>query len=436
MNAARGVELVRGCRPGASRQTVKAAQVSGGRAHRRRGFAAATISLVAVFAASGSPIPLYERYRVADHLSTADLSLAAVVYFVGAIGALLVLGRLSDHLGRRPMAIAAVGLAAAGALVLLDVGSLAPLLVGRFLHGVACGLASTALTSYVVDTAPPRPCWLPAATTAGAPLAGLTIGALSAGILVQYGPHRLQLTYLLVIAFLAVCAGLLIGSPETVARRGGARASLRPRVAIPARVRPLMPTAAVVFVSTWALGGFYQAFSPTVSAQALGTSSTLVAAVVFASFMAPNAIGGPLTGRLPAATAQRLGMLVFAAAIIVVVVSLHAGSTLGVIAASLVAGAAQGAAFTGTMRGLLNRTHASERAGLLAAVYAISYSGAAIPGLIAGRAAAHLGLVQVAAGYAALALAAAVAVVVLTTASGAPEGAPPGHPSPPSPPLA
>lgn len=418
MNAARRITLEEH-RLGASREAVEAARVSAGLAHRRRGFVVATISLVGVFAASGSPIPLYERYRVADHLSTADLSLAAVVYFVGAIGALLVLGRLSDHLGRRPIAISAVALAAAGALVLLDVSSLAPLLVGRFLHGLACGLASTALTSYVVDTAPSRSSWLPAATTAGAPLVGLTVGALSAGALVQYGPHPLQLTYLLVIGLLVVCVGLLVGSPETVARRRGARASLRPRIAIPDRVRPLMPAAGVVFVSTWALGGFYQAFSPTVSAQALHTRSTLVAAVVFASFMAPNAIGGPLTGRLRAATAQRLGMLVFAAAIIVVVVSLHAGSTLGVIAASLIAGTAQGAASTGTMRDLLNQTDASGRAGLLAAVYAISYSGAAIPGLIAGRAAVHLGLVQVAAAYAALALAAALAVPVLTQGTGA-----------------
>ena len=43
----------------------------------RIGFAGAACSLVAVFAASASPIPLYELYRRTDGLSHADLSLTA-----------------------------------------------------------------------------------------------------------------------------------------------------------------------------------------------------------------------------------------------------------------------------------------------------------------------------------------------------------------------
>jgi len=54
---------------------------------------------------SGAPIPLYERYRHADGLTTADLSLAAVAYFAAVMATLLVLGR-SNHLGRRAVSIA------------------------------------------------------------------------------------------------------------------------------------------------------------------------------------------------------------------------------------------------------------------------------------------------------------------------------------------
>ena len=64
-----------------------------GRAAVRRplrvGFGAASCSLAAVFAASASPIPLYETYRRTDGLTNGDLALTAVAYFVAAVTALL-----------------------------------------------------------------------------------------------------------------------------------------------------------------------------------------------------------------------------------------------------------------------------------------------------------------------------------------------------------
>ena len=404
-----------GSPPGAP---VKTVLQTGG----RLGFIASAASLAAVFAAAGAPIPLYERYREGDGLSTADLSLAAVAYFAAVMITLLVLGRLSDHLGRRMVSVAAVAMAAAGCLALLSVNSLGLLAAGRILQGIGCGLASTALASYTVDTAPERPRWLAAATTAGAPLAGLTVGALGSGALVQYAPAPRQLAYLLTAALLVVCAVLLLLSPETVTRSRGVLASLRPRVAVPAQVRPLLPAATAVFVSTWALGGFYQAFSPSVAADRLGTSNTLIAAAVFASFMAPNAIGGPLTGRLSPPAAQRLGMAVFAVAVIGIVLSLRAGAVVPVIIGGLIAGTAQGAAFTASMRAMLARVSPGQRTGLLATVYLISYSGAAIPGLIAGRLSAHFTLIQIAGAYAVLAaLACAVTFAVSRPATTEPD---------------
>jgi hypothetical protein len=71
--------------------------------------------------------------------------------------------------------------------------------------------------------------------------------------------------------------------------------------------------------------------------------------------------------------------------------------------ASLVAGAAQGGTFAGSLRALLAETTPAQRAGLLAVVYAISYSGAAIPAVIAGQLARTLSLFEIGLGYGALA---------------------------------
>jgi hypothetical protein len=63
-------------------------------------FLAASLSFVAVFAASASPIPLYDIYHRTSGVTKTDLSLTAVAYFVAAVTALLVLGRLSKGLCR------------------------------------------------------------------------------------------------------------------------------------------------------------------------------------------------------------------------------------------------------------------------------------------------------------------------------------------------
>jgi len=174
-----------------------------------------------------------------------------------------------------------------------------------------------------------------------------------------------------------------------------------------------LPAASATFVATWALGGFYQAFGPSVAAEDLGTANTLIAAVIFASLMAPSAIGAPLAGRTTPARAQRFGILVFFGAVVAILFSLHAGAVVPFILASAVAGAAQGTTFAASMRALLARATAAERAGVLAAIYLISYAGAAMPGLIAGQLSRSLNLFDIALGYGALA-AVACAITVVT----------------------
>jgi MFS family permease len=387
-----------------------------GRASRSLGFVTAIASLVAVFAASGSPIPLYERYRTAAHLTTLDLAIAAMSYFVAVMFALLTCGRLSDYVGRRVVGLAAVTLAAAGCLSLLHVSGLGLLLVGRILHGLACGLASSALVTYIVDLAPTHPRWLATTAPASAPLVGLTLGSLGSGALAEHGPAPEQSAYLAVTVLLALCAGLLIMSPDSVQPHPGAVASLRPRLAVPRAVRPLLPAATAVFCATWALGGFYQAFSPTISAQYLGSRDTLLAGTVFASFMLPYPIGGALAHRFSSRTAQLVGIVGFAAAVVGVVFGLHTGAVLTVVLSGVVAGVCQGAAFTGSLRALLGSTSASERAGVMSTVYLISYTGAAAPSLAAGRLSMSFDLDQIALGYAALAVIAVVVVLISTGA--------------------
>lgn len=379
---------------------------------RRRAFIAASSSLVAIFAASSAPIPVFNVYRAANGLTTADISLSVAAYFAGTIVALLCLGRIANHVGRRPASLATMLVMLAGCAVLLNVTGLATLVAGRLLMGLSAGMASSALTTYIVDSAPQRPDWLASVVTSQAPMLGLTIGSLTAGAMVQFIADARLWVYVVMGVLLLICVGLLLTGAETGERSPGVWASLRPRVFVPRRSRPLLPVALSVFAATWALGGFYQAFVPTIARDQLHSDSPLIVALLIAAYMAPSVGGAPLAGRLRPAAAQRLGMIVFVVGVAGILASLVGALILPLVVSTVVASVGQGMGVSASMRALLHGSTTPERPPLLAAIYLACYTGAMVPNLIAGQLSRWLGTVPIAFGYGALALLGAAITLV------------------------
>ncbi|WP_416355879.1 MFS transporter [Aureimonas phyllosphaerae] len=380
-------------------------------------FLIASASLVLVFAVSGAPIPLFSLYRAEDGVTDTQLGWVSVAYFLSAATALLVLGRLSNYLGRRPVAVCALVCAMLSCLILAVAKGAFSLSVARVLQGMACGIASTALGSYVVDTAPSRARWLPAAITGSSPMVGISLGALASGILAEYGPAPRSFVHLALAGLACLSMALLLASPETVASKRGVLASLRPRLEIPNDAGRRLTVAGAAFVATWSFGGFYQAFGASVTTDYLGTRSPLLVAIVFSSILVLNPFGSPLAGRLSTVSGIRGGLTVFSLAVLAIMFGFYLGAVEIVVSASLVVGLAQGVASTCAIRSLLLGVRQDERAGLLSTIYLISYAGAAIPALVAGPLARHVELMDIATGYAALALAASALSIVMVRSS-------------------
>jgi MFS family permease len=370
----------------------------------RLAFISGVVSLIAVFAAAGSTIPLFNIYRAEEGFTNAGISLTVVVYSAATLSTLLVLGRLSNHVGRRPTAIASLGLLVLGCLLLLSVHDIGILIAGRLLMGLGAGLASSSLTAYIVDAAPPRPTWLASVASSQTVMLGLAVGAIASGALVQFGPWPRDLIYLVVIGLLLLSAALVAISPETVTPSPGGWRSLRPSVRVPVRVRHLLPVAVAVLLGTWATGAFYQAFVPALVEDQLHTNSSLVLGLVFAAYMGPSALGAPLGGRLSPAAAQRIGMIAFLVGWIGIITAIATGTLPLFIVATIVAGAAQGIAISAATRGLLYGSSLADRAPIFAVLYLLSYSGATFPSLISGQLSRTFSLPQIALGYGVLAL--------------------------------
>jgi len=380
-------------------------------------FLSATLSLVSSFAAAAAPIPLYNIYRAEDGFSNSGIALAIAAYLVGTILGLLVLGRLSNHLGRRPTAVASLTMVLAGCLLLLDVHRIATLLGARLMMGLGTGLASSSVTSYIVDSAPLRPAWVTSVTASQGPMLGLTVGAIASGAMVQFGQWPRQLIFVACAAFLLLSAALIALSRETVSPMSGAWRSLIPKVRVPAEVRPRLPAAGAVFIATWATGAFYQAFVPALVEDQLHTRSPFVLGLVFAGYMAPSVLGAPLGGRFIATQAERAGMIVFLFGMNSVAAAAYNHSLPVFVVATIIAGTGQGIAVSAATRALLQGTTVVDRAPIFSAIYLMCYGGAAILSLVAAGLSRALSLPILAIGYGFMATIAALFTIVSTCRS-------------------
>lgn len=382
------------------------------RPRTRLAFVSATLALIAAFVTTAAPIPLFNTYRAQDGLTNADISMTVVAYSVGTVAALLVLGRLSNHLGRRPTAFVTLALLLLGCLLLLDVHDVGTLVTARLLTGVGVGMASSGLTSYLVDAAPTKPAWMASVAASQAPMFGLALGAIGSGASVQFGPRPRDLIYLIAVGLLLVSAALIVISPETAAHTPGAWRSLRPKIQVPAHTRHLLPVAAAIFVVTWSTGAFYQAFVPALIADQLHTHSPLILGLVFSAYMAPSVLGAPLGGRFETAAAQRIGMITFGTGMVGIVAAIATDTLTLFVAASIVGGVGQGIAISSAIRGLLHGSVLSDRAPIFATVYVLDYCGAAIISLVAGQLSNTFSLPQIAFAYGGLAIIATVFTVL------------------------
>jgi MFS family permease len=282
-----------------------------------------------------------------------------------------------------------------------DVGQL---ILARAVQGLCVGTATTALGAAILDTDRKRGPLLNSVTA----FLGLMVGALGAAALVTFAPDPLHLVYEVLFALTAVMIVLLFVMPETVSRKSGALASLRPHVRVPSQSRAALLRVAPATVATWALGGFSLSLMPTVVATTMGVSAPWVGGVVVATLMLAAALTVAALRQLPAQRLLVIGTAALSLGVFVSLLGIWQHSVAMLFAGSVIAGFGFGASFAGSLSTLLPTAEAHQRAGLLAAFYVLSYLAFSLPALAAGVAVPYAGLAVVAYVYGAVVIVLAI----------------------------
>ncbi|WP_438484844.1 MFS transporter [Streptomyces sp. S186] len=390
-------------------------------------------TLAAVIFAAGAPSPLYVVYQAQWGFSAGTLTVVFAVFVFALLLALLTVGRLSDHIGRRPVVTAALLAEALSMVLFIAADKVGWLMAARAVQGLAAGAAMGPLSAGLVDLQPPRNPHLGALVASMAPPVGMATGALGSGLLVEYAPAPTTLVFAVLTAVFLTTAVGMQAVPETAVRRPGAATSLRPRIAVPRRIRRQFLALVPFSLAAWSLTGLFIALGPSLAVDVLHLSSHLTGGLTVAAAVGTGALGSVLARGWPPARSLTAGALTLATGTVLTLTALASTSAPLFFLGAAVSGLGYGAVFLGTSRTLAHLARPGERAGLFAAGYVINYLASGLPVIAAGLTASHIGLTPTALGYtaalAALAIGAATSARRATT-SGEPLAQRPGNPGP------
>ena len=358
-------------------------------ARRRYGFALLAFAFAAIMLGTTLPTPMYALYANEMHFAVFTTTVIFATYAVGVLAALLLFGRWSDAIGRRPVLLAGAAFALASSVIFLFADDITLLLVGRLLSGLSAGVFTGTATAAVVEAAPESQRQRAAVAATIANVGGLGLGPVLAGVLVQYAPRPLQLSFAVHAVLVLLAVGAILLSPETSGRTG--RIGLQ-RLVVPAEVRQVFATAATAAFAGFAVMGLFTAVAPSFVSGVIGIDNHAVAGAVACSVFVASALTQLVAGRLPARRAIAIGCAILVVGMLSLAAALFFASLPGLIVAAAIAGVGQGISFSRGLAAIAERTPADRRAEVSSTYFVVSYVAISLPVLGEGLAAQYLGL--------------------------------------------
>ena len=356
---------------------------------KRLAFGLLAYSFTAIMVGTTLPTPMYALYSARMHFSVLTTTVVFAIYAGGVLAALLVFGRWSDTVGRRPMLLLAIAFALGSAGAFIAATGVDDLMLGRLLSGLSAGVATGTATVAVIEAAPPAWRDRAAAIATVANIGGLGLGPLVAGLLVQYAPAPLTLSFVVHIALMALAAVSVVIAPETSPR--GGRIGFQ-RLSVPAQVRPVFVIAATAAFAGFAVLGLFNAVSPSFLAGIIGIGNHAVAGAIVCSISASSACAQLVSGRIDANRAVAIGCGVLVAGMLIIAGALHFSSLTLLIIGAVVAGAGQGISFSRGLAAVAEQSPPDRRAEVSSTYFVVAYIAISLPVVGEGLAAEAWGL--------------------------------------------
>jgi MFS family permease len=350
--------------------------------------------LASVFAATmlGTtlPTPLYVIYQAQWHFSAAIVTVTFAVYAAAVLATLLLAGRTSDQAGRKPVLAAALGASALSTVAFILAPDVGVLFVGRILSGLSAGLMTGTATATLTELVPAPASRRASLTATAVNMGGLGLGPLMAGLLAQYAPHPTVLVFEVYLAVLAAAGLCLFLVPETVSPRQ--RPSFRfAGLGIPVPGGGEFVAAGLAGFAAFSLLGLFAALAPSFVGDVLHQPSHAIQGGVVFLLLAVGAVTQLLVSRFDSRRVVMTGLVLFLAALALIVAALSQATMALFLAGTIVGGVAVGTVFLGSLATANRLAPPARRSQAISTFFVACYSGLIIPVVGVGVAAGFIG---------------------------------------------
>jgi MFS family permease len=343
-----------------------------------------------ILASSNLLTPLYATYRQIFHFSPLTLTLIFATYVVTLIPALLLFGPLADAIGRRPLLLAALFSTAVASLLLAMAPAPSWLFAARAFQGLGVGMLSGAGSAALIELEGDTK--RAALVTSAAVTGGAAAGALLAGILAQYAPDPLVLSYLVSIGLLVLAMLGVSRMVEPLPR--AQRRPWRPHLPQlpPARWAFLLATAA--FALAVGVNALFLTLIPSFVTTLLHINNLALAVAPVAMYFGLGAVAEMLFRKQPARRSALLGLLLLLLGLLAIVFAGPTQSIPLLLLAAVLGGIGQGLAFLGSLALADALMPRDRRGSILATYYALVYFSFGATAIGVGWLATYLDLIH------------------------------------------
>jgi len=365
------------------------------RSHRLRPWVAVAAAAFCIGWGGNQFTPLLIAYTQHSGYTRVDVDVLLGAYVLGLIPGLLVASTLSDRYGRRPVMALGVASSALGSVILAigEYWGFSALFAGRLLSGAAVGIAMAVGSAWITELS--RAPFDDAAPGSGARRAsiclslGLGVGPLCAGLLTEYAPLPLVLTYL-VHAGLCLPALWAIRHRTIETRSGTPSVGVIEGLRVPAAahrrfVRVVMPMAPWIFGSA----AIAYAIVPALVADRLGHWALLYTAGLTVLTLGCGVAVQPIARRLDdhsSARAVVVSMVLMALGVFAAVATAVTRSIGMAVVVAMLLGCAYGIAIVSGLLEVQRIAEPDELAGISGVYYSLAYAGFLLPAILAALA--------------------------------------------------
>jgi fucose permease len=337
--------------------------------------------LVLSLGASGAPAMLYPAFSALWGTGPVVTTSLFAVYPVALVVVMVAGGGLSDRFGRRRLMLAGVAVVAVGTVLFALADAPAWAFAGRIVQGAGVGLAmsaaSAALVEYDRSGNPTRA----SAVNAAATSLGATGAILVGGWLVEHTADPTHLAFWILLAAVLALLVALLFLPETARAAGSRAAGSRPAasggrralLAVPrdGRRRFLVGTAAVTVA--FVTGAVFLALGAHIIRDVVGTANAFHAAATLATWplvVVPTTL---LARRVSATAAVRIGGVVAAVGLALLLVAGVADSLAVFLGSALLSGVGYGFLLYGGLGLVTAAADQGRRASTFSTMYLVAY---------------------------------------------------------------